>query len=333
MKIAFFEINEWEKQYVTEKLGSQFELLFFERRIDERDLAYITDIEILVVFIYSHVTSALLNALPNLKFIVTMSTGVDHIDIGECKKRNIVITNVPKYGETTVAEHTFALILAISRRLKESFDRVEKGTYSPEGLTGFDLKGKTLGVVGVGNIGQHVVKIAKGFDMEVLGYKRNPDPALAIQLGFSFVELDVLLHTSDIITLHIPYMSETHHFLNKERFAVMKDGVIIINTARGAILDTKALLQALESGKVGGAGLDVLEEEPLLREEKELLSKEFEREKLMSVLENHMLLTHPRVLITPHNAFNSREALVRILDTTCENILSYFNGMPQNIIK
>lgn len=332
MKIACFEIQDWEKQYLSDKLKGRFELLFFETPIDKVSLDTFKDAEIIVIFIYSHIDSKTLESLPNLKSIVTMSTGFDHIDIEECKRRNIAVSNIPKYGETTVAEHTFALILAISRRLKESFDRVEKGTYSPEGLTGFDLKGKTLGVVGVGNIGAHVVKIAKGFDMQVLGYKRNPDQNLASQLGFSFVALDTLLSTSDIITLHIPYAGDTHHLLNQERFAKMRQGAIVINTSRGAVLDTKALLQALESGKVGGAGLDVLEEEPILREEKELLSKEFDREKLLSVLESHMLFRHPKVVITPHNAFNSHEALTKILDTTCENIFSYVNGSPQNLV-
>ena len=268
--------------------------------------------------------------MPNLKYIATMSTGFDHIDIEECKRRHIAVSTVPTYGENTVAEHTFALIFAISRRIIESYERVKEGNFSPIGLTGFDLFGKTLGVIGVGNIGSHVIRIAKGIGMDVLGFKRTPDPALAQNLGFQFVDIDKLLSESDIITLHLPYNQETNHFLNEASFAKMKDGVVIINTSRGAIVDTGALLAALKSGKVKAAGLDVLEEEPLLAEEHELLHENFAKEELVHVLESHILVNNPNVIITPHNAFNSREALQRILKTTEENIYGFLAGTPKN---
>lgn len=331
MKIALFELNDFEKEYFKTHVQNH-ELIFFDKPLRAEDLVSISDIEALVVFIYSHVNKDVLDKLPNLKFISTMSTGFDHIDMVECKNRKIVVSNVSTYGEITVAEHAFALILTISRRIIESHERVSEGKFTPEGLTGFDLYGKTLGVIGVGNIGTHVIRIAKGIGMEVLGYKRTPDPKLEADLGFHLTDMDTLLSKSDIITLHVPYSQETHHMIGVEQFGKMKDGVIIINTARGALIDTDALVAALESGRVKAAGLDVLEEEPMLQEEKALLSQEFNKEALMHTLENHMLLNNKNVIITPHNAFNSTEALQRIIHTTKENIENFASGTPQNVV-
>ncbi len=331
MKIVCFELQDWEKDYLRQKFGTTIDLSFYSEELTIDNVSISKDAEGLVVFIYSTVNKQVLDQMPNLKFIATMSTGFDHIDIEECKRRNIVVSTVPTYGENTVAEHTFALLFAISRRLIESHDRVREGKFSPTGLTGFDLFGKTLGVIGVGNIGSHVIRIAKGIGMDVLAYKRTPDPKLASDLGFAFVTMDELLSQSDIISIHVPYGKETHHMLNADAFSKMKNGVVIINTARGAIIDTTALVSALQSGKVAAAGLDVLEEESAIREEHELLHKEFPIENLKTVLEDHMLLNNPKVVITPHNAFNSREALMRILRTTEENINGFLSGQPKNL--
>lgn len=331
MKITCFELQDWEQEFLKNKFENTLEISFHTETLSSQNVSQAKDAEAIVVFIYSQITKEVLSALPNLKFIATMSTGFDHIDIEECKRRNIVVSTVPTYGENTVAEHAFALIFAISRRIIESHARVTSGNFSPIGLTGFDLFGKTLGVIGAGNIGTHVIRIAKGIGMDVLAYKRTPDPKLASDLGFRFVSLDELLSQSDIITIHVPYNPETHHMVNADAFAKMKDGVIIINTARGAIIDTDALVSSIQSGKVGAAGLDVLEEEPMLSEEHELLHKDVQIEDLRTVLENHMLLNNPKVLITPHNAFNSREALQRILKTTEENINGFLSGQPKNL--
>jgi len=330
MKIICFELRDWEREFLQKKFENTVELEFHEDALNSNNADSAKEAEAIVVFIYSKVTSEILDKLPKLKFIATMSTGFDHIDIEECKKRNIVVSTVPTYGENTVAEHAFALIFAISRRLVESHDRVKNGQFSPIGLTGFDLFGKTLGVIGVGNIGTHVIRIAKGIGMDVIAYKRTPEPKLASDLGFRFVSMDEVLSEADIITLHTPYNKDTHHLLNSEAFSKMKDGVIIINTARGAIIETAALVRAIKSGKVAAAGLDVLEEEPMLREENELLHKDFPIEDLKTVLENHMLLNNPNVVITPHNAFNSREAIERILNTTSDNILGFLGGVSKN---
>lgn len=330
MHIACFELQDWEKDFLKKKFEDTVEMSFHTETLSSDNVADVKDADAIVVFIYSNITREILDQMPNLKFIATMSTGFDHIDIEECKKRHIVISTVPTYGENTVAEHAFALLFAISRRIIESHDRVKDGNFSPVGLTGFDLYGRTFGVLGVGNIGTHAIRIAKGIGMDVLAYKRTPDPKLATDLGFRFVSLDELYAQSDVISIHVPYNPETHHLLNEEAFSKMKDGVVIINTARGAIIDTNALVAAVKSGKVGAAGLDVLEEEHQLSEEHELLHKDANIEDLKTVLENYMLLNNPKVLITPHNAFNSREALQRILNTTQENILGFLAGTPKN---
>lgn len=333
MKIAFFEAKEKDKEYFRKQFEGKAELLFFDTSINDDICPRINDVDILALYAFSPVTKKMLDCFSHLKFIATMSTGFDHIDIEECKIRNVKVSNVPTYGEITVAEHAFALIFAISRKIIESRNRVKDGNFSAEGLTGFDLCGKTLGVIGVGNIGSHTIRIAKGIGMNVLGFKKTPDPKLSEELGFKFTDMDTLLSSSDIITLHVPYSSETHHLISTEQFGKMKDGVVVINTARGAVIDTKALLTALDSKKVQAAGLDVLEGEPLLREEQELLLKtEVKQEDLLSVIENHMLLNHPNVLITPHNAFNSVEALDRIIKTTEENIASFMENKQINIV-
>lgn len=331
MKITIFEADKLEQNYLKSALSSH-ELIFVEDELTLEDVSNAKDAEIIIVFVYSKVTRDLINLMPNLRFITTMSTGFDHIDLEAAKEKNIVVSNVPIYAETVVAEHTFALLLSISRRLEESFERARKSVFNPEGLTGFELRGKTLGIIGIGAIGAHVIEIANGFGMNVIAYARHPDLVMEQKLKFKHVDLNVLFSSSDIISLHIPYNKNTHHFLSAEQFSQMKDHVVVINTARGGLIHNSALLAALESGKVYAAGLDVLEEEPVLHEEKQLLSNKFEKEKLQSVLEDHMLCNHPKVVITPHNAFNSYEALNKILETTHDNIESFVSGTPINTV-
>ena len=241
--------------------------------------------------------------------------------------------NVPTYGENTVAEHTFALMLALSRKIHQSYTRVMRGDYSLEGLTGFDLKEKTLGVVGGGKIGLHVIKIGRGFGMRVLVYDPFRNPFLAELLGFSYVGIERLLDSSDIVTLHMPFSHSLHHFMDRDKFQHMKPGALFINTARGRLVDTDALLEALETGRLAGAGLDVVEGEELIQEEKQLLYQQQSLEKLQAAVRTHVLFRHDNVIFTPHNAFNSKEALERILDTTVENIVGFRDGRPANLVK
>ena len=332
MRITFFEIEDWEKQYFQSVLtGSS--LSFYETPLTKEAIASVDDTEILSSFIYSKLSSEILLQLPNLKLITTRSTGFDHIDIEYCKKAGIAVCSVPTYGVNTVAEHTFALILALSRKLIPSIERTRRGDFSLERLRGFELAEKTLGIVGLGHIGKRVVEIAKVFKMNVLVSTKHPDQNLTKQLGITFVELPALLNNSDIVSLHVPLIAETRNLINKENIALMKKGSLLINTARGAVVETEALVFALEKGILAGAGLDVLEEERALKEERELLTKEFLKTgDLKTQLLNHVLLTKENVIITPHNAFNSREALQEILQTTVGNITSFLAGKPVNLV-
>lgn len=331
MKIVFYEINDWEKEFLEKKLKGH-NLVFSKDELTNKNLELSKDAGIISVFIYSRLNKEVFSKLKKLRAIVTRSTGFDHIDIKEAKKRKIKVLNVPSYGENTVAEHTFALILALSRKIHKSYERTVRGDFSIENLQGFDLKKKTIGIIGMGNIGKHVARIAKGFEMNVLSYSIDKDHKLAKKLGFKFVKLNELLKNSDIITLHCPYNKSTHHMINKNTINRMKDEALIINTARGSIIDTTALVKALIKGKLSGAALDVLEEESIIKEEAQLLSKNFSKENLKNALENHILLTLDNVIITPHNAFNSKEALQRILDTSLQNIIDVINKKKTNNI-
>jgi D-lactate dehydrogenase len=276
------------------------------------------------------VTREVLDALPELKFIATRSTGFDHIDLEACRSRGIAVSNVPSYGENTVAEHSIALLLMLSRKVHQSVLQMRSGRVDLAELTGFDLQDKTIGVIGAGHIGLHVIRIARGFGMRVLAFDVRRNPFLADLLGFEYATMDRLLAESDIVTLHSPLTEKTHHLLGREQFARMKPGAMIVNTARGGLIDTDALVEALESGKLGGAGLDVLEGEELIKEEKQLLQQPLDVERLRMAVRNRVLLARDNVVFTPHNAFNSREALVRILEVTLANLEAFRAGQPAN---
>ncbi len=333
MKIAFFEATDWEKDFLQKSpLALEHEFLFFPEELGSKHLPRISGCDILSVFIYSKVTEKILSGCPNLKLITTRSTGFDHIDMEACRKRKISVSNVPFYGENTVAEHTFALILSLSRNVHKAYVRTIKGDFSLTGLKGFDLKGKTLGVIGAGHIGLHVVKMAKGFGMEVLAFDLNKSEFMEEVLNFRYVPLDELLGRSDIITLHAPYNKKTHHMINRNNINKIKRGALLINTARGGLVDTHALVQALDEGILSGAGLDALEGEDLIKEEKQILASQFPQDKLETLVKNHILLHRENVVITPHVAFYSQEALQRILETTLENIAGFASGKPANAV-
>ena len=331
-RIAFFDLEPWEEAYFSKRLA-RHALSFFPTKIHDSRLGKAAKADAIAAFIFSPVNGPTIKRFPNLKLVTTMSTGFDHIDLVECRKRGITACNVPAYGDNTVAEHAFALLLAIARKLPESVDRTRRGNFSREGLRGFDLKGKTIGIVGTGKIGKHAARIAHGFQMAVLAYDPFPDHALEAELGMQYVTLEKLLAESDIVTLHAPLTAKTKHIIGAKALSRTKHGLVLINTSRGGLIDTRALLRALENGHVGYAGLDVLEEEDFIREEKELLSKNFRHTAdFQTVLEDHALLSHPRVIVTPHTAFNSQEALERILETTAENIEAFLAGKPKNVV-
>jgi D-lactate dehydrogenase len=332
MKIIIFEVEDWERQ-AFESLQGEHRIEFVAGLLNRENAESYADSEAVSPFIHSDLSADVLKHMGRLKLIATRSTGFDHIDLEYCKANNITVCNVPVYGDNTVAEHVFALLLAISHNMIAAVDRTRRGDFSLKGLQGFDLFGKTLGVIGTGSIGRCVIEIARGFRMDVLASDVRPDEELASRLGFRYVERDQLLASSDIVTLHVPSNENTRNLLSSDEFARMKEGVILINTSRGDVLDIKALAKAIGEGKVAAAGLDVLPEEGGIREEAELLRSVYDKKHdLETMLLNHILLRLRNVIITPHSAFNTREAVERILSTTVGNIASFTRGESENVI-
>jgi len=331
MRIAFFEIQPWEKRFLKKEL-KKHTLEFYDEPLGPEYIKDVKDCDVISPFTYSQVNKAVLSKLAKLKLVATRSTGFDHIDIKEAKKRKVTVCNTPFYGENTVAEHTFGLILSLSRNIHKAYVRTTRENYDIEGLKGFDLKGKTLGVIGAGHIGLHVIRIARGFGMEVLAFDVHQNRFLAEVLDFAYVPLKDLLAQSDIITLHVPYNKHTHHLINKNNIKYIKKGALLINTARGGVVETDALLEALDKKILAGAGLDVLEGERLIMEEKQLLYEKEKVHELQMLVKDHILLSKENVVFTPHIGFYSKEALQRILDTTVQNIKAFAAGEPQNVV-
>jgi len=284
--------------------------------------------QVLCVFVRTPVTRELLQRMPALRLVATRSAGVDHIDLDACRERDISVVHVPDYGAATVAEHTFALLLGLARHLCAARGRALQGGFSYRGLTGFELEGKVLGIVGFGRIGTHVARIAQGFGMKVLTFDPRPRPQATIALGINFVGWSELLERSDILSLHVPLTPETHHLLDDNAFARIKPGVVLLNTARGGLIDEEALLRALDRGTVSAAGLDVLEREDGAAPEAPMGCGGLGCDRGWE--SSHPLLRHPRVLATPHVGFNTREAVARILRETVDNISAWRAGQPRH---
>jgi len=316
MKIVFLGLEK-DKKSIFEGSFGDAEVSFFEEKLDENSVVLAKDADVVSVFIDSTVDKNIIDALPNLKFITTRSTGFDHIDYEYAKSKGIQVSNVPVYGSETVAEFTFALLLSLSRKIREAnFALKENRNYStPPDAQGFDLEKKTIGVVGTGKIGKNVIRIARGFNMNVLAYDLFPDMNFAGENNFAYKNLEEVLSQSDIVTLHAPYTKENHHLINKENISLFKKGAYLINTARGELVETEALEKALKDGSIAGAGLDVLE-----------------GEKVYKKGDNIPMLEWPNVLMTPHVAFNTREAEARILQTTVENIQKFISDSPINLV-
>lgn len=331
MRITAFEVEDWERQWF-EHLAKDHDVQIVPGALTPENAAGYGSAEIISTFIYSKLTREAVEQLGDLQLIATRSTGVDHIPMDVCRERNITVCNVPIYGSNTVAEHVFGLLLMISHKLDQAVDRTRKGDFSLKGLQGFDLYGKTMGIVGTGSIGKETIRIAKGFGMEVVACDVNPDEEAANRLGFQYVAMNELLARCDIVSVHVPASEKTRYLISREQFDRMKQGAVLINTSRGAVVDTTALVRALAEGKLAAAGLDVLPEEPVIREEAELLRSVYERRhNLDTLLADHVLCHLRNVVVTPHSAFNTREAVQRILETTVENIRCFAEGRPQNV--
>jgi len=335
MKIVFFEVPKAEQSFFSGSF-SDAEISFFEEKLNENNIDKAKDAEIISVFINSIITKNIIDLLPNLKFITTRSTGFDHIDLEHCVTKRIKVSNVPSYGAHTVAEFAFSLILNLSRNVLNANNHLRASMdfnfYSS--LQGFDLQGKTLGVIGTGRIGKNVIKIAKAFEMNVSAFDIFPDAKFATENNFIYKSLLEVLGESDIITLHTPYTKENYHLINKENISKMKKGIFVINTARGALIDTEALIGGIKEGIIAGAGLDVLEGERDLKIQCEIVgSDSCEKIDYKMIVEDQILIDMPQVIVTPHIAFYSKEAVMEIIKTTVENIKGFIANQPQNLVK
>jgi D-lactate dehydrogenase len=331
--ISFFEVNTKEKNYLKKKFDKTFDIRFHDEVLNNSNKDLVVDSDIISPFIYSVISKEVITRAKKLKLIAARSTGYNHIDVKFADKKKISVANVPFYGENTVAEHTFALILALSRNIHKAYVRTIRNDFSLSGLQGFDLKNKTIGIIGAGSIGIHVIKMAKGFGMKVIAFDINHNHLLTEILDFKYVTLNELLKNADIISLHSPFNSQTRNMINMENINLVKKGALFINTARSGIIEPKALYYAIENEIFGGAGLDVFEGEDLMNEENQMLTKNVSVDHLEAILKRNILLRKENVIITPHMAFDSVEAVERILDTTVENIKCYLAGKSYYKVK
>lgn len=311
-KLLILEANPAAVAALQSLQGEGHEISFDSRNISDVDLNKHKGSELLSVFVFSKVSRDIIASLPNLRFIVTRSAGFDHIDIEAASERGIVVSNVPGYGNLPVAEHVFALLLALLRRIVTADSAVRAARWPSQELQGKLINGKTFGLIGTGAIGANVAKIARAFGATVIAYDVIKRPELEAAEVLKYVSLDELLEGSNIISLHVPLLKETHHIINESSISKMKDGAILINTSRGAVVDQKALTLALQSGKLFGAGLDVLEKEPPEPDDP--------------------LLKLDNVVLSPHIAWYTDYSENYILQLTIKNINAYLGGKPQNVV-
>lgn len=328
MQIYFHELPPAQEPYVREALKDD-QLTFSPHSLGEAGIN--PDTDVLCISVHCKITREVLEKLPKLRLICTMSTGFDHIDAKACQERGVVVCNVPQYGGHSVAEHTFALLLALSRKIPQNLIHLRKKAFIREELKGFDLVEKTFGVLGAGSIGLYAARIAKGFGMNVIAYDVFPNTKAAQEIGFSFADLPTLLSTSDVISVHMPYNKYTHHTINKDNINQIKKGCTFINTARGGIIETYALLFALRNGIFSAAGLDVLEDEDLFLKPGRVSGASGEQQQVLKM--NKEIIKMPNVLYTPHNAFNTAEAENKIVSKTIESIQAFTAGNPVNVVK
>ena len=321
MKVAVFSTKSYDREFLDAANAKHgHELVYLEPHLKEETSLLASGFDAVCAFVNDRIDAPTVDKLADggVRLIALRSAGFNHVDLAAAKKRDVIVVRVPAYSPYAVAEHAVGLILSLNRKIHRSYNRVREGNFSIEGLLGFDMHGRTVGIVGTGKIGAIVANILNGFGCQLLAYDvfRNPD---CEALGAKYVSLPELLAASDIITLHCPLMPETRHLINEKSLGQMKTGVMLINTSRGALIDTKAAIAALKSGKIGYLGLDVYEQEQELffdnLSEKVIQDDVFER-----------LLTFPNVLITGHQAFFTKNALSSIAETTLANISDFQQG-------
>ncbi len=323
--IIFYDTKQYERDFFEQELFDKFNIEFKDYELlPETELSYVEEnAEIISVFTASRVTKETLEKFSNLKLILTRSVGYSHIDIDYCNSKNIIVANTPHYGDYTVAEFSFGILLNLIRRICYGVSELKQGDLYPETF-GMELYDKTIGVIGTGSIGSKTIKIAKGFSMHVMCYDIYKNPDIENEFNVKYVDLDTLCKLSDVISLHAPLTTTTYHLINAEKIKLMKENVIIVNTARGELIDTEALYHALLDGSVKGAALDVLEFEDTISNKRP--GSDLNLKNLRTSLINTKLLNLDNVIATPHIAYDTKEAVNRILNTTLKNLFEFVDG-------
>jgi D-lactate dehydrogenase len=320
LRVVHYSVGP-EERPILERAGlGALPAVIVEAPLSAQNAHLAKDADVITTFVHDAVGREVLGELPKLRGIAQRATGYDNIDLVEAKRRGIAVHNVPEYGSRTVAEYTFAIMLALMRKVEHAYERTEAGDFRTLGLLGSDLFGRTLAVVGGGRIGQNVARIAHGFGMGVVVVDTAQDPELAERLGFRYASLDDALAAADVVSLHLPYNEQTHHLIDATRLGKMKTGAFLVNTARGGVVDTEALLAALQSGKLGGAALDTFEGDSLIG-----TAGALHREKIVDGLR-----ARGDVILTPHIAYASKEAVGRIMSATALNIAAIRAGKSGN---
>lgn len=329
MRVAVFSTKSYDREFLLEaNEEANHELVFYESRLAPPTVRLAETFPAICAFVNDQLDAQVLLYLSKLgtKLIALRSAGFNNVDLSAASQLNITVTRVPAYSPHAVAEHTLALILGLARRVPTAYNRVREGNFALDNLLGFDLCGRTAGVIGTGKIGAIVAKILLGFGCKVVAHDVAANEAL-VQAGIEYVSLEELFSRSDIVTLHCPLMPETYHLINEEALARMRRGVMLVNTSRGALIDTRAAIRALKSGKLGYLGLDVYEEEA------DLFFQDLSSRVIQDDVFSRML-TFPNVIVTGHQAFFTRNAMVAIAQETLRNITAFEQGaQPPGLLK
>lgn len=323
MKTAVFSMHAFENEYLVKANQGKHELVFIENNLSKQSAILAQHCEAVSLFTSDDASAEVLDILhaQGIRFIALRSAGFNHVDLERAKELGIRVARVPAYSPYAIAEHTMALILALNRKLIRAHNRIMELNFSLNGLVGFDMNAKTVGLIGTGKIGQVFAKICRGFGCRVLAYDIKVDPLMVEELQVEYVDLETLYAQSDIISLHVPLNEHTKYIINEESIQQMKPGVMLVNTSRGGLVDTKALINGLKSKHIGSVALDVYEEEEGL----------FFEDHSEDILQDDMiarLMTFKNVLITSHQAFLTATALTNIADTTISNLDGFANGLP-----
>lgn len=328
IKIAFFDTKEYDKEMFDKyNKDYNYEITYFKTKLNEETAILAKGFDVVCIFVNDTANEDVLIKLKEfgVKLIALRCAGFNNVEISKLPQ-GLSVVRVPAYSPYAVAEHTVGLLLALDRKVYKSYQRTKKYNFSLDGLLGFDIHGKTVGVIGTGKIGKIFIKIMKGFGANILAYDIYKDEQAAKELGYTYTTLDEIYKNADIISLHCPLTDQNHNMINEETMLKMKSGVILLNTSRGKLINAKDLVKCLEMGHIGGVGLDVFEDEEdyFLND----MSNSYIRDAELSIL-----LSMPNVVITAHQAFFTKEALEKIVSTTFSNIEEFIStGKCQNIV-